>query len=323
MEIKLSVLTPNTNIKKEFASLKLGCDIVLSHPDILPSPPQKPFCLLSITNIIELYTTGELISDDTYMQKGQRFLTRTVIRLSVGWECIEIFPFLKLEYWKPEYASTWAENDILASVVAQQSRETQFQSLDPKLVARRQFAGLLQNYKDLLDSNPEREEILQSFLRDNPSLLCPTYTRFWPKLPLGTRVTDFVFREANNDYLLVELERSTHRLFLKSGHPSSELNHACDQIVDWKRYIEDNPDTVQRELGLSGISASPNSLVVIGRSQSLTPENRRRLVTMQNVSPKLKIMTYDDVYDNAKAVIQNLLGIIWDTPEHTRLYYLP
>ena len=163
---------------------------------------------------------------------------------------------------------------------------------------------------------------MKRFLRDNPSLLCPTYIRFWPKLPLGARETDFVFREANNDYLLVELERSTHRLFLRDGHTSSELNHACGQIVDWKRYLEDNLATVQRELGLIGISANPNSLVVIGRSQSLTPENRRKLVTMHNESPKLKIMTYDDVYDNAQAVIQNLLGIIWDTPEHTRLYYL-
>jgi hypothetical protein len=190
MEIKLSVFTPSTNTKREMASLKVGCDIVLSHPDILPSPPQKPFCLLSINNTVELCTTGELISDDTHMQKGQRFLTRTFIRLPVGWECIEIFPFLNLEYWKLEYASTWAENDILAAVVAQQYRESQFQSLDPKLAARRQFAQLLQNYKDLLDSNPEREEVLQSFLRDHPSLLCPTHTRFWPKLPLGARETD-------------------------------------------------------------------------------------------------------------------------------------
>ena len=42
---------------------------------------------------------------------------------------------------------------------------------------------------------------------------------------------------------------------------------------------------------------------------------------MENNSPKLKIMTYDDVYDNAKAAIENLLGPIWDEPGNTQIYY--
>jgi hypothetical protein len=87
--------------------------------------------------------------------------------------------------------------------------------------------------------------------------------------------------------------------------------------------LEDNLATVQRELGLTGISTSPKSLLVIGRLQSLTPENRRKLTTMENESPKLKIMTYDDAYENAKSVIENLLGPIWEVPGNTRVYYLP
>src|SRR5260370_22170563 len=198
----------------------------------------------------------------------------------------------------------WAEHDILASVVANQFREGQFEALDPNASARREWSLLLKSYKDLLDSNPEREEILQSFLRDNPALLCQTQVRAWSKLPLGARVTDFVFQEAAGDYVLVELEKSTHRLFLADGHLSSELNHACGQITDWKRYLEDNLPTVQRELGLTGISLNPKGLVVIGRSASLKSENRRKLVTLENERPKLKIITYDDVYDTAKAVVE-------------------
>jgi hypothetical protein len=62
----------------------------------------------------------------------------------------------------------------------------------------------------------------------------------WPKLQLGATVTDFVFRDANHEYLLVELERSTLKLFRRDGHATSELTHAQGQIVDWKRYLEDN-----------------------------------------------------------------------------------
>ena len=155
--------------------------------------------------------------------------------------------------------------------------------------------------------------MLQAFLKNHPYLLCPTQTKVWPKLKLGDKVTDFVFRDAISDYLLVELEKSTHRLFKNDGHARKELNVAIGQIADWKRYIQDNLRTVQVELGLTGISANPQSLVVIGRSHTLGAKNRRKLVALNIEQPKLKIITYDDVYDNAKAVVENLLGPIWDS----------
>ena len=295
---------------------------MVDRPESLPQPPQKPFCLLSVRNSFELELLGELLPIEASLGEGQRFLARSVIRLPVGWDCIEVFPFFDFEQWKPDYAPVWAENDLLAIVVAQQFREAQFQSLDPNAEARRQFDELLRSFKSLLDSDPQREEILQSFLSEHPVLLCPTHTKFWPKLPLGAQVTDFVFQEAARDYLLVELERSTHRLFGKNGHPLSQLNHAIDQVTDWRRYLEDNLSTVQRELDLLGISSNPKSLIVIGRSRSLNPENRRKLITIENGSPKLKIMTYDDVYENAKAVVENLLGPIWESVANTQIYYL-
>ena len=134
-------------------------------------------------------------------------------------------------------------------------------------------------------------------------------------------MTDFVFCDATQEYLLVELERSTLPLFRQNGHPTAELTHAHGQIVDWKRYLEDNLQTVQRELGLTGITPSPNALLVIGRSHSLQLKDRRKLQTMASDSPKLRIMTYDDVYENAKAVFENMLGPLWDPGGATQVYY--
>ena len=134
--------------------------------------------------------------------------------------------------------------------------------------------------------------------------------------------TDFVFRDATGDYLLVEIERSTLRLFIQSGDPSSDLNHASTQIADWKRYIQDNLSTVQRELGLVGISSNPRSLVVIGRSANLTPENRRKLVAMESETPSRKIMTFDDVYENAKVLLENMFGALDMATANARIYYL-
>ncbi len=321
-EIKLSVTNPDSSYEKELLSIRLGFDVVIDRPEHIAAPPHKPFCLSSVRNTLEIGFGGELVSTEKKFGEGLRFLTRSKLRLPVGWECIEIYPFIDLDAWKPEFAPAWAENDILAAVVTEQIRESHFQSLDPKAEARKQYGALLRDFKALLDSEPEQEEVLQVFLKKHPFLLCPTHTKMWPKLPLGAKKTDFVFRDATSDYLLVELEKSTHSIFRQDGHPRGELNTAIGQITDWKRYVEDNLRTVQQELGLTGISANPQSLVVIGRSHTLTAKNRRTLSTMYNEQPKLKIVTYDDVYDNAKAVIENLLGPIWDSVGVTKVYYL-
>lgn len=315
---------PSIGQKKVILSAKIGFDSVIdSTITNLPEPPSKPYCLLSVRKSIELHVVGELLEDGGKLGGGKRFLARTILSLPVGWECIEIFPFFDPNHWKPEFAKTWAERDLLASVVVSQFREKQLQQLDPNAATRKELGQLIQLFKNLLDSDPEREEILQSFLKKHPVLLCPAHIRVWSKLPLGARDTDFVFQEATGDYILVELEKSTHRLFRKDGNTNSKLNHAIDQIRNWKRYLEDNLSTVQRELGLSGISSNPNSLIVIGRSRYLTAENKRKLTTVANESPKIRIMTYDDVLKNAKKVIENLLGPLFETFGTTEIFYLP
>jgi hypothetical protein len=307
--------------REDIGAIRVGFDAVIRLPDSPHVPPSKPFCLFSVRNELDLLM--HLRPVQQIQTREEVVVVRNTIRLPVGWDCIEAYPGFDPAQWKQEYAAMWAENDILAAVVAHQSREAQYQSLDPNAAARDEFGKLLARYKELLDSDPAREEILQVFLDEHPALLCPAHKNKWPKLALGPWKTDFVFREAAGDYILVELERSTHKLFRRDGDASSELNHAKGQITNWKRYLEDNLSTVKRELGLSDISVNPRSIIVIGRSASLTEECHRKLVTIENEIPKLKIMTYDDVYSNAKAVIENLLGPLSVMGGSTRVYYLP
>jgi hypothetical protein len=235
-----------------------------------------------------------------------------------------VYPNTTPENWKPEYAPLWAETDILAAVVAHQTREGQFQSLDPYAAAREQKLQVLNEYRELFDSNPEREETLQQYLNAHPELLCPTHIRCIPKVPLGDKVTDFVFQNARGEYLLVELEKPTHRLFLSGKRecdPSAELNHARSQIGDWKRHLEDNLSTVQRELGFPGISSNPRSLIVVGRSASLNENQKRKLAAMANETPTTTILTYDDVLSTARAAIENILGPLGRNSGQTQMYY--
>jgi hypothetical protein len=137
----------------------------------------------------------------------------------------------------------------------------------------------------------------------------------------GTRVSDFVFREPPNDYLLVEIEAPHRRLFRQDGHPRVELTHAVGQIDDWLQYIQADKAKVEGELDLHGISATPRTLVVIGRSASLTEDNRGRLAVMQSQRPRLSILTYDDLIDRARANLERHFGPLSLRAQNLEVYF--
>ncbi|MBI5918160.1 MAG: DUF4263 domain-containing protein [Nitrosomonadales bacterium] len=321
VELKMFAHSPSQGTMRDIMAMRIWLQAKNDPPQQVESRGSKPYCLLSVRNQFDLELHGEMGSGGDENTPKQPFISRTTMSFNTGWECIEVYPGLNCDVWNSEFAPLWAERDVLGAALITQTKDSQLSNLDPRASTRRQYAALLAQFLTLLDSNPEREQFLQAFLQENPILLCPTHVRMWPKLPLGAKITDFVFRDANQEYLLVELERSTLQLFRQDGHATAELTHAQGQIVDWKRYLEDNLQTVQRELGLTGITPNPNGLLVIGRTRTLLPENRRKLQTMTNESPKLRIMTYDDVYENAKAVFENLLGPMWDTGGATQIYY--
>jgi hypothetical protein len=253
--------------------------------------------------------------------QSRPLILKTRSKLPVGWEAFQIYPPFNPDVWQPSVAPLWAELDVLATVAAHNLQSQRYHALDPRAAARKEAQAVLREFEALLDG---QEAPLQTFLTKHPELLCPTYKKVWEKAPFGTRVSDFVFREPSDEYFLVEIEAPIRPLFRKKGtQPHEALVHAQDQITDWLRYIEDNLDTVQRELGLSGISTTPHCLIVIGRSASLTPAGKRKLTTMQNMTPKLTIMTYDDLLANARATFENLLGPLWDPGGQAEVYYLP
>jgi hypothetical protein len=231
-------------------------------PDLPNSSYLRPIPCISVINDFEILLTCEL--NNNPQQPKRTVLFRTPIRLPVGWEAIDIFPPYHPDVWDAHSAPVWAECDLLAAVLKKNLREMHFRSIDPNAEARKTMIRLLHEYDSLLIG---KEESLHQFIKAHPALLCPTYFKVWSKLSLGKRDTDFVFCEASGDYLLVEIEQPSHQLFRNDGQQREELTHAIDQIIDWRRYIEDNLRTVQNEHGLAGISANPSCLVVIGRSR--------------------------------------------------------
>jgi len=240
-----------------------------------------------------------------------------LITLPVGWRTIEVYPPLGDEYWRPEYAPLWAEMDILASIAQGNLRDTGFKALDPRVETRKRYAALLAEFEALLEG---LEEPVHQFLKLHPELLNQTVERYWSKFPFGDRVSDFVFREPPGEYELVEIEAPIRELFRKDGQQRQELTHAIHQTEDWIQYIADNKKKVEED-GLVGISTSARTLVVIGRSASLTDANRRKLVTLQERQPRLRIFTYDDVLVRACANLERLLGPMGFTGHNIEVYF--
>jgi len=289
----------------------------------IPPPPSRPTCLLSCANEFHIEMLGEVVPSDQKsagnIDKTREFIVAGLFKLPVGWQALEIYPAFQAEYWKPEFAALWAEMDILAAVARRRFADTQLAAMDPNVPARRAFKAALEEFARLLDGP---EEPAHQFLKKHPEIISPTHTAAWSKLPLGDHVTDFVFREPSNDYLLVEIESPLRKLFRKDGQQREELTHAFNQIADWRVFIEDNLRKVQEEMELVNISSNPRSLIVIGRSEALTDNNRRKLATLQGQIPKLQIMTYDDLILRSKAMVENLFGpldII--TSENVEIFY--
>jgi hypothetical protein len=286
----------------------------------LPLATNRPIPLASVVNELGLEILGEEFdaAAEPKPGTGQEFVLVARIRLPVGWEAFQLFPPFDLAIWRPDAAQVWAELDLLAASAQQNLRREQLNAIDPRAETRREYANRLMEFQSLLDG-PEAN--VQQFLESNPSLLSPTYVQIWKKVALGKRVTDLIFREPPTEYTLVELEAPTRTLFRRDGQQHEDLTHAINQGLDWLRYIEDNLGTVQNELGLTGISSHPRCLIVIGRSAGLSDENKRKLATIQRESPRLRILTYDDLLITATQTISNLLGSISRTEGAVEIYY--
>jgi hypothetical protein len=161
----------------------------------MPLPPARPPCLIGLQNELDLQMHGIIVPSDAPVELAgpdtQQFIAHGRLKLPVGWQTIEIYPPLGDEFWKPEYAPTWAELDLQAAIVQRNAVAAALSGLDSRRATRKYYAALLEEFDRLL-AGPE--EPVHQFLKQHPELLCPTAERFWSKLPFGDRFSDFVFR---------------------------------------------------------------------------------------------------------------------------------
>lgn len=166
--------------------------------------------------------------------------------------------------------------------------------------------NLLGEFEDLTQSDDYSEEDLHQFLFNNPVFLDPLAVEIWSKHELGSEfITDFIVKRLNNEYVLVEIEKPTDKIFTNSGSYRAKLRHAEKQVKDFQTWTHDNLQYARNKL--PNIN-HPEGLLIIGRRSDLNPSQIRSL-DEENFSRRghLKIITFDDLLDQAKIIYHNLL----------------
>jgi len=154
-----------------------------------------------------------------------------------------------------------------------------------------------------------KEEEAHQFLKNNSLILGFTSTiEPISKFKLGDDYeTDFVIHEIPDGYVLVEIERPGIRLFKKTTPPerTQELNHAIEQIENWRAWVGRNHAYISGKL--EGISSSPMCWLICGRRTDLSEPERRRLAEINDEHKgSYKIFTYDDLIDRLRLVLSRL-----------------
>jgi hypothetical protein len=167
---------------------------------------------------------------------------------------------------------------------------------------------IAEEFENLL-SNAEREEELQVFLKETPFIL-HTSADVIPKQKLGEDfVTDFVLVapfEQGPVYFLVEIERASHPVLNQDGSIAKAANHALKQTRDWDMWLEQNKAYVQNKLPRF---ETPKYIVIIGRSNNMTDEQKAYLRSYNRGWQNLALYTYDDLLSQLKSTISRLKQI--------------
>lgn len=184
--------------------------------------------------------------------------------------------------------------------------------LEARDEAGRVLAALRLAISDLsnaLNSATANEAALQRTLTIHPILFGPEYIRVQPEFPLGSDYrADYAVVRGSGLVDLVEIEASSHKLYVNKGKdPSAALTHAEQQVLDWLDlharyggYLQERMPGLRR----------PRGFVIIGRSATLSEESARKLEQRNRAYDSvLEVLTYDDVLDRAKKLLEVFEGL--------------
>lgn len=163
-----------------------------------------------------------------------------------------------------------------------------------------------EKYKDLIYKENLSEEVYHKFLKENPFLLEAFHSKIWSKPRFGELFQpDFVIKNIDNNYTIIEIEKPSLQIITKNGNLSSQATHAKKQALEYREWaISNNAYAKER---FSDIWR-PSCLVIIGLESKLTESQKERLKQENEATQGiLKIVGFDWILNRAQATFENLI----------------
>lgn len=163
---------------------------------------------------------------------------------------------------------------------------------------------ILREFESLINAH-RNEETYQEFLKNNPSLIDPLAFDVFNKVRLGIEhTTDFVIRRLDDEYILVEIEKPSSKIFTQQNDFTAVFTHAMGQVLDFQEWVEGN--IAYAEKLLPHIS-SPQGLLIIGMKRDLSPEQVKKLKRFNiNTRGRLSVITFDELLEQGRKYLENL-----------------
>ncbi|UJB31352.1 Shedu anti-phage system protein SduA domain-containing protein [Chromobacterium sp. Beijing] len=163
--------------------------------------------------------------------------------------------------------------------------------------------------KEELDSafTKNSEVDLLTILKNNSILFYKLHLRkhgiqpIFAEVPFDNELRcDFCWLNDNSDgpeWVLVEIEKPNLKIFTQKGTPTSEANHAIEQVKSWRRHFEKNPDSKKR---IFGAVAKFRYILVMGSREDWQKEQTSSWRSDFNKESNIEIRSSQIFYDALK-----------------------
>jgi hypothetical protein len=165
---------------------------------------------------------------------------------------------------------------------------------------------ILEEFKKKLDCPELPEEDFKQFFKENQWLLKVglKYEGILPEQKAGSKLrVDFLLKRYDGYYDIMELKRHTEDIIV-GGDWDWKLSSKCEAaICQVLRYMDYYQRNVANEYYDFGIDVyQPWGYIVIG--QITEDDIRRKLRLINSTYHRIKIKTYDDLYEEAKRLVE-------------------
>lgn len=281
-----------------------------SFPGVVVSDPSSgvvsPAALLEINNT----SPGEMglsLRDISLQEVGKDEIIRPF-----WWMQMDVFEDGALKKLTAKQGQLQASREILALRAAKNL------GLKPKAVASDPISPTIEGLEavarefEVLLNSESLEGPLQSFIKDHPMLLAPDVIRCISQPQFGSEhKPDFLILKPGPgvqdvECILVEIEPASFEVFTLSGDTTAKVNHALGQVSDWRAWLRSNATYAQQSLEVPNLHSDCRAIVVIGRGNRFTAEQKKRFENLNLVQQRTEVLTYDDLLIRMRSLIENL-----------------